>query len=717
MEEQEAQEHPFWYRVASLRPRLRSHLSINRQIYRGERWYVLRDESSHRTHRFRPEALQILQLLDGERSVADIRQLLVDKLGDDAPGQDAMIRLLARLHGNDLLVMDEVVNLEELNTRQRTQRRSKMIARFWSPLFIRIPLYDPNALLTRMLPGLRFLFSPATFLVWALTVAMGLGLAIYNWGELTGNLADRVLAPNNLLILLLVYPFIKLIHELGHAIVTRHWGGEVHEVGVMLLVFVPVPYVEASSAAAFPRKSQRALVGMAGILAELFLASIAMAIWVTVEPGLVRAVAFNVIVIGSVSTILFNGNPLMRFDGYYVMADLVEIPNLAPRSTRYIGYLIQKYLLGSASPASPVTHPSERGWLFFYGIGSFCYRMFISITIVLFVAGQYFFIGALLAVWALTTMIVIPLLRSARTLVTGDVFALNRGAAILRSVVLVGGVGGLLFGVPVSSWTTAEGVVWLPERYQVRAEVSGVVTRMHRDSNEMIEAGELLFETDDAIVRAERNLTRYRLAELQARYGGVARRDRTEAQVIREQIATVQTQLNQQQQRIEQLRMMAPASGELVVPRAEDLLDRYLKQGDIVAYVVNQPLDTVRVAVSQDAMGLMRKGVRAVNLRFSDEVRSVYPARVSREVPAATHALPSAALGKSGGGSIAVDPADPEGLKSFEPVFLYDLEVEGDLPRRYLGSRVYVRFEHEREPVAFQVYRAARQLLLRRLSV
>ena len=130
-------------------------------------------------------------------------------------------------------------------------------------------------------------------------------------------------------------------------------GGEVHEMGIMLLVLAPIPYVDASAAGAFRNKWRRALVGAAGMLVELFLAAIAMAAWVMVEPGLVRSVAFNVLFVAGASTLLFNGNPLLRYDGYYVLADLIEIANLGNRSNQYWQWLAKRYLFGVKSVERP----------------------------------------------------------------------------------------------------------------------------------------------------------------------------------------------------------------------------------------------------------------------------------------------------------------------------------------------------------------------------
>ncbi len=157
----------------------------------------------------------------------------------------------------------------------------------------------------------------------------GVVLAVLHWPELTSDVTDRVLATENVALIMCVYPIVKSLHELGHAYATKVWGGEVHEVGVMLLVFIPVLYVDASASAAFRQKHRRIVVGAAGIMVEMALAAIALIVWIYAAPGLGRTVAFNVILIGGVSTLLFNGNPLLRFDGYYIFSDLIEIPNLA----------------------------------------------------------------------------------------------------------------------------------------------------------------------------------------------------------------------------------------------------------------------------------------------------------------------------------------------------------------------------------------------------
>ncbi len=168
-----------------------------------------------------------------------------------------------------------------------------------------------------------------------------------------------MLLPENLLLMWLVFPVLKLCHEFGHAFAVKARGGEVHEMGVMLLVLTPVPYVDASSAWAFRSKWQRFAVGGAGMMVELFIASIALFLWLAVEPGMFRALLYNIMLIAGISTVLFNANPLLRFDGYYMLMDWLEIPNLRTRSTQYIIYLCEKYLFGGARPSRRSRRPAS----------------------------------------------------------------------------------------------------------------------------------------------------------------------------------------------------------------------------------------------------------------------------------------------------------------------------------------------------------------------
>ena len=227
-----------WYRVADLKPRLRAHTAVHRQVFRGKIWYILQDHQTGRFHRLSPIANLMLCLMDGRRTMRDIWDAAGRKTKDDPPTQDETIHLLAQLHAADLLQGEIPPDFDEMAERSEKAGQRKLMQRLRNPLALRIPLFDPNRMLDITLPVVRPVFTVYGFLAWLGLVLTGLVLAVLHWPELTSDVADRVLATENVALIMCVYPVIKSLHELGHAYATKVWGGEVHEVGVMLLVLV-----------------------------------------------------------------------------------------------------------------------------------------------------------------------------------------------------------------------------------------------------------------------------------------------------------------------------------------------------------------------------------------------------------------------------------------------------------------------------------------------
>jgi putative peptide zinc metalloprotease protein len=708
---------PSWYRVAALKPRIRSHARILRQSYRDELWYVLQDTAAERAHRFSPAAYQFIGLMDGERTVQQLWDAVVAQLGDAAPTQEEVIRLLGQLHAADALLCD--VPPDSLEVFRRFQRHERMLwrRRLWTPLALRFPLFDPDRFLQRTLPWVEPLFGWFGALLWLAVVGAGAVLAASHWTDLTESIGDRVLDPGNLVLLWFVYPVVKALHELGHAYVTRRWGGEVHEIGIMLLVLSPVPYVDATSAWGFKDKRRRMLVGAAGIAVELFLGSLALFVWLAVEPGAVRAVAYNVILICGVSTLLFNGNPLLRFDGYYVLSDAIEIPNLGQRANTYIGYLFQRYALGIRDAESPARSTGERIWMAAYGVLSFLYRVFITFVIVIFIAGKFFVIGVLLAIWAVATQVLMPLGKSIGFLFSSANLRQKRGRALATSTALFLAAVALLFVIPAPSWTRAEGVIWVPEEAQVRAGTEGFIERLLAPVDSEVKRGQPLVEAEEPFLATRVTILEAQVEELNAKYDALLPTDRVQAGMVREQIATATASLERARERQGELVFRAGASGRFVVPNAADLPGRFISKGQLVGYVLEPGEVTARVALLQDDIALVRQKTRRVEVMLAGWDARPIGARIRREVPGGSLQLPTAALGSSGGGPIAVDPRDRRGVTALRQVFQLELALPAAVRTDYLGARVFVRFDHGWEPAGFQIYRAFRRLLLRQFNV
>lgn len=706
-----------WYRIEHLVPRLAREAQVHRQRYRGRAWYVLRDPAGGRLHRFTPAAWLLVSLMDGQRTVDAVWREGAARLGDDAPTQDEVLGLLSQLHQADLLLADVSPDVDDLLARGRKQRRSVWLQNLKNPMSLRLPLWDPDAFLTRTLPAVGWLFGRAGGLLWLALVLPALVAAGMHWPALTGNLSDRALSPDNLLLLLVVFPFVKAVHELAHGWAVKRGGGEVHEMGLMLLVLAPVPYVDASASTGFRSRWARAVVGAAGMLAELGLAALAMAVWLLVEPGLVRSVAFNVMLVAGVSTLVFNANPLLRYDGYFILCDLIEMPNLAQRATRWWGWWVQRHAFGARDAEPPDETPAEQRVLWVYGALSWVYRMLVTFGIALFIAEQYFFIGVLLALWGLASGVVWPLFKQLRFVATAPVLARQRRRAVgVTAGALALGLA-LLTLVPVPLSTLAEGVVWVPEQAEIRARAPGTLQALLVAPGTRVRAGQAVAQLDDPGVWAEYDVQRARVERLEVQVASELVQDRALAAGTAASLAREREALARLEERIDHLLLVAGTDGELRVPRAADAPGRWLKQGEQLGYVLDGALRSARLVITQDDIGLVRQRLRRIELRLADSPTQVHEARIVREVPGGSERLPSRALTPEGGGLLPVDPSDREGLRTLNRVFVFELALPPEVGTPQLGTRLHVRLEHAPEPLARQLWRRLRQLLLSRFDL
>ncbi len=711
-----------WYRVAGLRPRVLEHVKVQRHRYGRQAWYALHDPLAGRVHRVTPAAYLFAVRMDGRRTVDDIWQELVAEMDTEAPGQEAVVQLLMQLHSADLLAGDIPPDAVELLSRRDRQSRSLWLRNLRSPLSMQFPLIDPDRFLTRTLPLVAPLMTWFGLLAWLALLAAGLLTAAHHWQELTENILDKVLAAEGLLALALCYPAVKALHELGHGYAAKRLGCEVREMGVMLLVLFPVPYVDASTSAALKGKWQRAGVAAAGIMVELALAAVAALVWVSAEPGLVRAAAYNVMLIGGVSTLLVNGNPLLRFDGYYVLTDVLEAPNLGQRSTRYLGHLMNRFVFSVPGMRAFSASAFERGVMLVYAPLAWCYRLAMTAGVALFVAERYFVLGVLAAVVSVTMAFVWPFTKALWRVAMSPLY---RGRRLRASGLTFGGIAvaaALVMAVPAPLHSNAEGVIWLPEESAVRAGTDGFIRRVLAAPGAVVTQGAPLLALAHPIAFARLQVTEARVDELAAKYAAEWVTDRLAAEATRFELTLEQASMARERLRISRQTILAPVAGTFhSVRAAEDLDGRFVKEGDIVGYVTPAAGRTARVVVPQADIGLMASHLRAVVVRLADR-RTDLVSSVVRAVPAGRDDLPNQALSRANGGEISADPRDQKGTRTFERLFQFDVALPGAGPdiaavaQAGFGSRVYVRFIYDWEPIGGMLYRRVRQALLSRFE-
>ncbi len=708
---------PHWYRVAKLQPRLHDQVKIHRHDYRGLIWYLLEDATTGRSHRFNPAAYQFIGLMDGKHSVQEIFDRIGEQLDEFAPGQEEIIDLLSKLHIADLLRSDALADTEELFERQAQRKSSKLKQRFANPVALRFALWDPEDFLNRHFNRVRWIFSKRVGLLWLIVVACAGIQAAQHWPQISHHFSINALSPYNLLLMFLLYPPLKFLHELGHAFSAKLEGGEVHEMGINFLLMMPVPYVNVSTATHFRSRYQRILVSAAGIMVESFVAALGLLLFLAAEPGLVQNIGFNLFLIGGVSSLFFNGNPLLKYDGYYMLADAIGIPNLFQRSAQYWQYLFQRYLFGLRNAVSPASAPGEAPWFVCYSLASLAYRLGILWFILVVVTEKFFYLGVVLALWLVGLQIMLPVYKALRYVLASPALQRQRARALGSSVAIATSLVLIVGFVPIPAYTLSEGVVWQPDEVRLRAAHDGFVASVAVNNHQQVSTGTPLIGLADPFLQSEARIAEARVRELKSRYRASRANSPIEAAIVGEELKVAQSELEHIREKTGAMSVDAFKDGRVMLLEADDLPGRFVRKGDLLGYIMNDELPTVRMAVSQDNIGQLRQRIDEITIRFASLPKVEFPARIIRQAPEATNQLPSAALATTGGGRYIVKPGSSNQLETLEKVFLVDLQPEFGVERIPLGSRAYVRIDHGGEALASQWYRRLRQVFLRQFNV
>jgi putative peptide zinc metalloprotease protein len=480
-----------------------------------------------------------------------------------------------------------------------------------------------------------------------------------------------------------------------------------------------VPYVDASASAGFPDAWRRVAVGAAGMLVELLLAGLASIAWVLLDPGPARAAALDLMVLCGVSTLVFNGNPLLRFDGYYVLSDLIAVPNLDTRSRKQLMYLLRRYLLGMPDREGAAEAPGEAGWLVFYGIASLIYRTAMVIAIGLIVATKMFVFGAAMALASTGQMLLLPLLRGLRFLVFGRELRGRRRRALLGAGGAALAIAVLVFAVPLPRALVAPGVVWVPNEAIVRAGGDGFVRSIAAAPGSDVAPDATLFEIEDAVATARLVALAAEVAVQQSRFDAVNLIDLPQARLIADQLSRARATYDRARERVAALQVVSGRAGRFVVPNAASLQGRFVRKGDVLGYVLGGSDIGVRAVVSQAELDLVRARTARADVLLAERMDRVLPARVVRETPSALERAPAPALSPEGGGPMLADPGSPGHDRPLDRWYAFEIaltDADADAAQR-IGGHAAVRFDLGSEPIAWRVARGARQLLLRTLNI
>jgi putative peptide zinc metalloprotease protein len=712
-----------WYRVAGLKARLRPSAQISRQFYRGERWYVVRDPAGNQFHRLSDAAYRFIGLLDGSRTVEQAWDICGGQLADDAPTQPEIIQILSHLYSANLIEADITPDATVLLRRHKQLTKRKMQSRLMNVLFPRIPLWDPDRFLCRWMPVVRPMISTVGAIIWLAVVIFAIARLAPHLAELKVA-ASNAIDPKNWLWLWAVFVLIKLIHELGHAFSCRRFGGECHELGVMFLVFIPTPYVDASSAWSFPNRWHRMFVGAGGMIVELFVASILSMIWLTIgdKSSLPAVLCYNAMLIASVSTVMFNANPLLRYDGYYILSDFLEIPNLRQKSSEYALGLIKRHIFGvkATQPLPPIV---QRFWLFIYAVSSGIYRIMVGFFIVLLVMYKIPILGTLMAIGGVITWAAVPISKLGKYLLLDPELHRKRARAIafcaaVAAAVIVS-IGVLKFNVYIDT----QGIVE-PDQHQVlHVKTSGFVQQVLAVDGQHVNEGDVILIADDPRIDAEITARRAEKAGIEVQLRQAAAMDQGEFRALAQQLPAVENQLQDALHRKAELTIRAPLSGVLISPHLHEMQGAFLSRGQEIGTVASMDRLIVRALVGQeDAQLLHEKNNDLLAARAEPDgpiqVLLASGLLASHSTPATAEAflsaqdtVPHPSLLQSGGGDIAPDPTDAKQERPRTPQFEVRIRMDNPDGRINPGQRAYVRFRVDHRSLLSEWIRRGFQML------
>lgn len=724
---------------ASSRPllfRRRADLVARRQRWQGREYWTVKDPLTLRYYRFEDEEFAILNMLDGQTSVESIRERFEAQFAPQRLSAAQLQQLLAMLHRSHLLVADASGQGEQLHLRDGQRRRREWLAALGNLLAIRFRGVDPDRWLTWLDRRCGWMFSTPAVSASLLLMLAALLLIAAEFETFRARLPafHAFFAASNWIWLAAVLCVTKIIHEFGHGLACKRFGGECHEMGLMLLVFTPCLYCNVSDAWMIKSRWRRSAIGAAGMYVELVLAALATFVWWFTQPGLVNHLALNVLFVGSVSTLLFNANPLMRFDGYYILADLLEIPNLRQKSAAVIQRKLGTWLLGLRERPDPFL-PARRRWLFAaYSAASAIYGWLVALSIFWFLYRvlEPFglkIVGQLLGLTMIASLLVVPLVRLCYFLLQpARVQEVNK----VRAAIGLGSVAAavlVVLCIPLPYYVASSLEIQPRGGQSVYVDVPGELREvLVRGGN--VAAGQPLARLDDVELRLSEQRLLAQRGDLAVRIDGIRLRAHTDDQALlelaqtQEALAALDKQVARLQVELARLTIRAPAAGVFVPPpsraRTTQTLQlaawngRPLEARNVGAYLetstsigrIAQPgqLEAI-LAIDQDELDFVRTG-QTVDLLLDSLPGRRLSSRIDRIAEQNMQAA-SPRLAARTGGDLATRP-DADGLeRPISVVYQASVPLDDPAGEIVIGATGLARIRAGYQPLWQRLWRSA----------
>lgn len=704
--------HESWYRLAESRITLRASVRVHRQVYRGILWYVLYEPFTNQYYRLPQGAYEFISKLNTRKTVGEIWNEMLNSGTENVPSQGEVIEMLSQLYQSNMLLYEGVDDGMMLFDRNKKKVQKKVKATLLNIFFLKVPVFDPEFILRKLKWLISILLSVPFALVWLVTIIVAAKYGVENFDTLKDQ-THGFLSPSNIGWVYACTVFVKILHEFGHSAVVKKYGGEVHTVGIMFMLLAPLPYMDATASWAFRKKWQRMFVGAAGILFEFFIAAVALILWANLGGGILKALAYNVFIICSVSTILFNINPLMRFDGYYILTDFLDMPNLQQRSVLHLKYLLERYVFRKQDAEVVAETWNERCVYTFYGISSAIYRFFLFAGLVIAISEHYLILSFIMGVLLCLTMLLIPFGKFIKYIFSGPSLVNVRGRAVFTTFWVLLALIGALFYLPVPDTFTAPGIVEARRYENSIIGESGVLVDLRHVSNEIVHKGDTLMVLENTELDYMIEEKQGEIHETTLMYYTALEQSPENMLPIKIRLDVLKRELEELLDRRKNLTLVAGMDGVLSAEDIENYMGRYIKKGDSIGLLLDtNSFDFVAVVSQEDVSRLFTGGTHKTCVRLNGDAFSEILTEKVQVIPAAQDKLPSHALGWHGGGDIETK-SNGISEQTAEPVYLVRTQLadEEDGVLKMHGRSGKIHFDLGTKPLALQGIRKVRQAL------
>ena len=696
-------------KLGDVRASVRPNLDLSRHVFSGKPTYVVRDPITAQTHRFSAQDYQLFISVDQTRTLKESVELLIKQKRITPEQTDDFYRFVVHLHQMGLLTLP-LSDGSTLYNRYKQRVDAQKKGKFMKLLFMKVPLAKPDKWLGTTKHIVAPLFTMTAFWIWlacAITCSMVL---LVNWREFVNPLGT-MLTLSNVPILWILLVGLKTFHELGHAYACKRFGGTVPEMGAMIMMGTPCAYVDASSSWSFPNRWHRMTVALAGMYFESMLAMVAVVVWLCTDTGQLHSAAQYAIVLSTVVTIGFNANPLMRYDGYFILCDLVNIPNLH-RDAKAAASGFVKWVLYGLTPKASTTSGPIHVVMTAFGLACMAYSTTVAIGIATLLTLSVPIVGPLIAFFVSG----LPVIRLIQKWTSYVVSSKELEAVRFRAISVAGGLTAAIvigiFAIPIPGHVQSLGIVHRQEEQSVRASVSGFLISAKAKNTEAVVANQILYRLENSELETQRSDIQSLVQQLNIQLQSQLNVPGKQSEQTQIQLENARKQLEHIESQIRHLDLAAPKSGEFIPAPESPKTGKFVRQGESLGSICRGPWIVHLMLTADQWSSIESVRDKPVGVTLVGNTRESLKGRIISGDIAGTKKIEEAALTHSGGGDIAVSSDMVATENFFDVIVEIDADSLKSLTRPIkVGMTSMVQLQSESETIGSLLLRRGARLV------